>query len=154
MSLSMLDGINNAGLYASINVAQLKSMPSEGTICNTMVVRYILDNFSTVDDVIAAGLSIYNHPQLTAAGYETILFLADGNKSVIIDGSQVIDTDKLTNFHLSGVTFNEDGTVNTPGNNPSANGITGMAQGLERWNAIVNGASIEDLYYTNAYNDA
>lgn len=153
LPFSMLDGINDAGLYASINVAELRSMPSEGDVCNTMSVRYILDNFSTVDAVINSGISIYNHPQLAAAGYETILFLADATKSVVIDGGEVIATDRLTNFHLDGVVFNADGTVNTPGNNPSLNNITGAAAGLERWNLLVNGASIQDLYYTNGYTD-
>lgn len=73
----------------------------------------------------------------------------------------------MTNFHLSGVSFNDDGTVTTPAqitDNLIAhpNGITAHGAGLERYNIAVGDYSktyvkeemlnlMEKMYYTNAY---
>ena len=72
----------------------------------------------------------------------------------------------MTNFHISGVTVNSDGTVYTPEDAPthkaSENGIVPHGSGLERYNlAVASYDSIDtatkmknlmkSLFYTKAY---
>ena len=167
------DGINKSGLFAEINVApagnnypSVPTVEKRESICNVMLVRYILDNFTNVTDAvnyIKKYVEIYNIME-----DETHYLLKDKNRSVVlevIDGEiKVIETNALTNFHIYGVEFNEDNTVYTPataneGQYPSTNNIENYGQGLERWNLISTwDGSLDDLmkelYYSNAYKDA
>lgn len=156
------DGINEDGLFAEMNVVPFsgtdKTAPTvekTDSVCSLMLVRYILDKYSTVDEAIddlMGYVEIYNPAALTEMGYELHLLLADGTTTKVIEFAggelQVIETGQSTNFHLDGVEFNEDGSVLTPvdaaeGNLPSSKGVESYGSGLERWN-ILNRCSLDD----------
>lgn len=157
------DGENADGLFAEINVVNAtgfrKTIPlieKRESICTRMLVRYILDNFSSVNEAVEYlqnYVEIYNPQVYLDKGYEAHYLLADSEKSVVIEfienGIVAIPSDKSTNFHLYGVEFNEDGSVNTPqtaidGHYASENHINEYEVGLERYNAL-NSGNITDV---------
>lgn len=173
----LVDGINSDGLFAEMNVVPSLgnkiTIPEEEkreSICSIMLVRYILDNFTGVDeaiDYIKKYVEIYNPKGLENSEIHYMLSDNDTTKVLeIIDGRLVtIDSNISTNFHLYNVTLNSDGTVYTPktaieGLNPGSQGIENFANGLERWN-ILNNSNITDLdsmrntmrniYYSKTY---
>ena len=183
----MRDGINDKGLVVSMNVVPTdkgknKSVPSvslEKELCGEMVVRFILDNFATaqeaaeyIRDYVSIYFSIGTHQSrfeyhwMVADATDTYLIEVIDNSNVI---SQINNHPYMTNFYLSDVTLNDDGTVYTPAtqteseNAMDTNNITEYGSGLERYNLINSSyENIEDetsminlmksLYYTHAYN--
>lgn len=191
----MVDGINEHGMVMNTNV--VPNQKSEDTFATprvemkyelpaSMMVFYVLSNFNSVDNAVAY-LRDYVKIVIPQSMLDQDFFLhwmlADANKTVlleIIDGELVI-TDMtpnsnsplagksyLTNFYLSDVTFNYDGTVWVPANNDethnpiTVNNITSHGAGLERYNIIKEVIElVEDkddmrellksIYYTNAY---
>lgn len=158
----LLDGKNDAGLSAEINVVPaagntqtVPAVEKEDRICALMLVRYILDNFSSVSEAVAYlrdHVEIYFPTTLTDMGYEAHWMLKDATNCVvleIVDNEVVtVESNISTNFHLSGVIFNADGSVYTnadvaDGNLPTSQGIEDYGQGMERWN-ILNAATITD----------
>ena len=172
----MQDGKNEKDLFAEMNVVptwhNTRTVPAvekRESISAIMLVRYILDNFQTVDEAVAYlqnYVEVYMPTNLDEMGYELHFLIADATKSVAIEFVDnvivAIETDKLTNFHLSGVTLNEDGSVYTnadvaDGNLPSSQGIEDYAGGLERFN-ILNTATdpveaIKAVVFSKAYTD-
>ena len=163
------DGMNKDGLFAGMNVMPYNNVPVAGSesgerVCAIMLVRYILDNYKSVGEVIEGiqTKQIYLPQALIADGYGIQFFVADSSMSEVItlvpnDGSDIGsisftgNPDKLTNFNLYGVSVSPSGSVYTnydvlSGNLPSSQGIEDYGTGLERWNTL-NAAysSIEDV---------
>lgn len=149
------DGINEDGLFAEMNVVPFsgvdRTVPTvekTDSVCSIMLVRYILDKYSTVDEAIddlMGYVEIFNPAALTEMGYELHLLLADATSTKVIEFAggeiQVIETTQSTNFHLHGVEFERNGSVLTPvdaaeGHYPSSKGVETYGSGLERWNIL------------------
>lgn len=180
------DGINEAGLCVSINVvphgdkgdnSTVVTAGSEKTLCTVMVPRYILDHFTTAAAAAQAMQTLsYYHPASTiASGYEHHFLIADKDNAYIlefVDGAVVVteanEAPFMTNFHVTGTTFNADNSVYTPATQTktetafSYNHITKHGSGLERWNLLAAGvagatdvagmrALMTSLKYTNTY---
>lgn len=182
-----LDGINEWGLVCSINVVPAQkgnkgaSIPTEEMriqIPADMIPRYVLDNYKTaeeaVDDLIKH-VSIYTMKHLKEHNYEIHAMIADKNKTYVVEvinnKLEAIEHDKMTNFHVIGTEFNDDGSVYTPGTQDDehsamrTNKITSHGSGLERYNLIVENYNSltnkqamidlmhETINYKNAYKD-
>lgn len=189
----MLDGINENGVVASMNVVPLDkgentSLPlieQREEICATMLVRYIVDNFVSAKEAveyIRDYVSVYFSQKLHYMGYEIHYLVADSehtyllefieNAAVITDMTDGANTrlaghPYMTNFYLSDVIPNTDGSVYTPANQTGGspiitNHITANGSGLERYNLIANRYDsietrqdmrdlMDDLMYTRAY---
>lgn len=179
----LLDGVNENGLFCNINLvpadkglttATIPSIEKRDEICASMLVRYILDKFTTVDeavDYITKYVSIYPSQALQASGYETHYMIGDSQGTYTLEfvnnAISLTETSILTNFFIAGVTFNPDGSVYTPADSPSKkpsvnNGITQYGSGLERYNLINEVIAsvtseaearevLKSLYYTNSY---
>ena len=181
------DGINEYGLTASYNVVSTDygknvAMPSGEQleeICALMLVRYILDFFSTAAEAVAfvkEHCKVYFPKALHDVDYELQVMVADQSNTFIItfveNHTEVIDvTDAapyITNFSRYNVILNEDGTVFTPatqteeGNAHDTNKISLRGAGLERFNIIAEQYSgisdeadmralLDDLRYTKMY---
>lgn len=182
----LYDGMNEKGLVANINVVPTDygknvSIPKKRTyavVSALQVIRYILDRFATAEGAvrfIRDHMEIHFPQKLHQMHYELHYMIADENKTYCVEFSdneaKIIDiTDKpyMTNFHLQGVRFNQDGTVYTPEtqddfhNANITNLITDYGGGLERYNLIVNNYTkastllgmkrmMESLRYSRAY---
>lgn len=184
------DAVNDQGLFVEINLLtpEVSKGRTTGTvpqvelrdkICMTMLPRYIVDHYSTVDEAISGitnYVSVYAPMTKTFNG-EFHYFLTDGTKSVILEfiNNEVYTREVgplkdypsvLVNFYANGVTLNNDGTItrntsSTPGT-ANVNGITPYGQGIERHNLIMDELSsiqdeedmidlLRDLFYTNSY---
>ena len=177
----LLDGINEDGLMVEANV-----VPGIGTKKTTpkckknrvrmsayMLVRYILDNYKSVDDAIKnlkEHVEIY-YPKPTTTGYELHWMLSDMHKTVVLEiiNNKIVVTDAsiMTNFHIHGVTHKEDGSVYSNidvkyGNKPTKYGIDSHGSGLERYNilnslkdGIINATDMRNamnsIFYSNSY---
>ena len=183
----MRDGMNEKGLFAEINVVPTwdpdnknKSVPTEREveeISALMLVRYILDNFSTAYTAIMYlkyFVSIYFPKALHDMGYECHWMIGDSRSTYCVEviDNEVVITDitaipYMTNFHIHNVEFEDDGTVYTPDtqdethNAVETNHIHPLGAGLERYNFIVRSRDmsyldymdiLKGLQYTNAYN--
>lgn len=181
----MQDGINEVGLFAEMNVVpkwnrnknvSVPAVEERDSISALMLVRYVLDRFSSAEDAcnyIRDYVSVYFPAALHDMRYELHYMIADLEHTYcleFIDGAASVicidDKPYITNFHLTGVEFNEDGTVYTPvtqdetHNAIDTNHVHRYGSGLERYNLIVtdlysNKSSndiIKALHYTNAYN--
>lgn len=173
-----LDGMNDHHVRASMNLVSGDKGITTGTepivekrdtICTIMLVRYILDHFSTAYEAvhyIQDYVSVYSPANMNHEGH---VMVNDTNNTYVLEfidnAVEIVDiTDRpwLTNFYITGTTINDDGTVSYP-SEEGQYGISDFAQGLERWNIIANNYSnISDIaslktimsmiYYTNAYN--
>lgn len=182
----IVDGINEHGLAMNSNVVPLDKGPNDGIpteaslidVSVRSLVRYVLDNFATAEEAIdhlQKYVTIHQSSYMTSLGFELHWLIADASSTYVlelIDGHLVATTaDQMTNFHVSGTIFNEDGTVYTPytsdetHNAELTNNITPHAAGLERWNALVAGKQsatslaamrmlMSQIKYTNAYQPA
>lgn len=164
----LLDGMNENGLVASMNVVPTDKGETTSTTPNVetvdsinvlMIVRYIIDRFNTAlsaAEYIRDYVSVTMPSGLHDRNYEVHVMIADRGSTYMlefVEGETVIinlsNTPFSTNFYLTDVTLNDDNTVYTPatqGNGNDAmttNGITAHGSGLERWNYIVEN-------YTNA----
>lgn len=180
----MRDGMNEQGLFAEINVVPIwdpdnnnKSVPTEREIeeiSALMLVRYVLDNFSTAYTAVRYlkyFVSIYFPKALHKMGYECHWMIGDSTNVYCVEiiDNEVVITDitaipYMTNFHIYNVEFNADGTVYTPAtqdethNAVDTNHIHPLGAGLERYNYISNSITDVDywdiakgLRYTNSY---
>lgn len=179
----IVDGINEYGVVCNTNVVPNDYGDTTGTtptgvqtdsICTRMIPRFILDRFHTATEAveyIQQHISLYTSQDLLDMHYELHFMIADMDKTYILETVEntvvvidVTDTPYMTNFYRYGVTFNEDGTVNTPatiGARATDNGITDNGAGLERFNYIVANYEtmsipeiMDALKYTNAYKDS
>lgn len=183
LPFQLVDGINDAGLVCCINVVPTGDKEgstiitpngnSEVEICSLILPRFILDNFDNAREAveyIRDHVSIYQPTVI-----ELHSLIADENETYLLeffDGkvhiTNMTGTNRsfMTNFYLTDVVFNEDGSVYTPETktateNPvSTNNITKHGHGLERYNLInerFNGlqtesdmrALLEDLTYSH-----
>lgn len=183
-----VDGVNEHGLYINVNVAPSDERHSTtGTIpaieerkrlCTSMLVRFVLDNFKEPLDAIhyiRDYVSVYTNKGLSDIGYEAHFMLSKGGITYVmefVDNKVVYKMHNvMTNFHINGTLFNEDGKVYCPSNMTESkdavksNHISPHGAGLERYNIAVDGASDADtvekmrelmkgLFYTNAYKGA
>lgn len=183
----LTDGINSEGLYCNINVVTPEASKGRTTgtvptverrdkICMTMLPRYILDHYATVDaaiDGLQKYVSIYAPDSEVYSG-EFHFMLADGSKTVILEfvnnaikatevGPEEDYPGVMVNFYVDGVTVNDDGTITrNVSEDGNANGVTPFGQGIERHNIAVAGLADADdvagmktlmrsLFYTKAY---
>lgn len=169
----MTDGVNDAGVYASVNIVNAnatRSIADAGTtpdieqrdeVCIAMIVRYILDNFATAQEAceyIRDYVRVYA-PVTDGKKNEVQVLVADkGNTYVLsFEGTQTrILEDEfngvLTNFRL-GDTILVDGKYEIDGSN-----IEDYGNGIERANEALDMmpyASVDEimvaLHYTHAY---
>lgn len=183
LPFTIVDGFNEAGVYISTNIVPNEkgnnnyvtpTGESLTTICTAMLPRFILDSFDSAQsaaDWLGEHATMFPSKTLLAKGYHQHFLLADAEDTLVlefVDGALVVmdapgETVKgITNFHVSGVTFNADGKVYTPGDVPThtpttENGLTPHGMGLERWNIMAGftGTDARDLLdalrYTKAY---
>lgn len=158
LPFSIVDGINECGVFVSTHVVYAEKGETTGTIptgtkkdtiCMSMLPRYILDNYSSasqaINDIISH-VSVYANKQLSKLGMEGHFMIGDMNSCYIMEfvNNTIVVTQetKLTNFFLDGTMVNADGSVYTPetadaDHKPSVvNGIQLLGMGLERWNII------------------
>lgn len=182
LPFQMMDGINECGVIANYNVVPLDygknkivkaSIESKEEINALMLVRFILDIFSSAKsavEYIKDYVDVTFPKALHDMGYELHLMVADSNNTYAIEFIEgqtvVIDISEkpiMTNFHLSNVEFNEDGSVYTPdtqtddANAHDTNKVTLHGSGLERYNLCIDREDIEDLLeelsYSKTYTD-
>lgn len=175
LPFALVDGVNSRGLYANVNVVSTEygtgdSQPAvelRETVPALMLVRYILDNFSTAREAVEY-IRDYVTIQMNGKGLHWLVTDKEGVAYTmeVIEGAVVIEEhDVLTNFHWYGVQTNADGTLYGPerpaGVLPTeANGLTPYASGIERYNVIISnpGKSLQelaqDLMYSRAYTGA
>lgn len=171
----IVDGMNEKGFAVNANVVpsgdkgvNMEILPSgdiEERVNAFMLIRFILDRFSTVADAVAyiiEHVAVYFPESFVRGhGYELHFMLSDKSESVVLEfvnGSyNVIPVGPerelpavMTNFHLSGVRLNPEadrriiGHVYTPQTagtiyGPSRyNLITPNGAGLERYNALAS----------------
>lgn len=182
LPFALLDGINKHGLVVSMNVVPLDygsniSKPLKElrhTICGKMIPRFLLDNFTNAIDAVnylQDYCSIYCTKQLKEKGYELHYIISDiyNNCFVIelINGKlNILKHNIITNFHISNVQFNKNGTVYTPSTQTefdsamTTNGVTKYGCGLERYNLVAQFTKrdynsivqlLKDLRYSNTY---
>lgn len=183
------DAINEKGLFAEINLLTREESKGRTTgttpaielkdkIAMPMLVRYIVDNYKSVDEAIAGirdYVSVYAS-ETKISDYEFHYFLADGAKSVILEFVNnelvVINVGEnaypsvMVNFYADGVTPNADSKItrNTSDDHTATNqnGVTTYGQGIERHNLAVSSlkpemtesemkALMRDLFYTKTY---
>lgn len=125
----MLDGINEAGVAAEINVVPTYTGDKANTIVQPavskeislnvgMIIRYILDNFDDAEKAVTYirdHAEIYFSQKVHDMGYEVHFLVMDSENRYILefenDSTVVIDCEELpypvmTNFHINDVIFN------------------------------------------------
>lgn len=172
----MTDGINDAGLYASINVVNADSamaIADEGTtpnieqrdeVCLSMLVRYILDNFSNAMDAcnyIRDYVRVYAPMSAQEGKTDAQILVIDKSGGLYVlafRGNNTLLLNEefkgvLTNFRLINTKLTGAGRYAIDGSN-----IEDYGQGIERANIALDmlpTANIEDiifaLHYTSAY---
>lgn len=168
----LVDGVNDAGVFANINIINrvgaepnpltVPLLGEEDRICTLMLVRYILDNFSTAIEAveyIRDHVALFSPKALQDMGYEVHYMIGqkgdtDGPYILeIVDGGVEIITGypQLTNFYMHDInTGTPSGTyqvftqaditptIHPSGTFPDGNDLDEMSMGLERWNIIDN----------------
>lgn len=188
LPFQLIDGINDCGVICNMNVVpavtSITPRPS-GTsyqkISSLQLIRFVLDNFSSAAaavDYISKHVTVYFPTSLKKMDYEVHYMIADSSNTFIVEfkNSHIVVLDAnaqpyMTNFHISGVRFNQDGTVYTPETQDSehdaikTNLVHPYGSGLERYNYIVGNYSsantkagmralMNGLRYTKAYASA
>ena len=166
----VVDGINEKGVFINVNVVPRNDLENpntqimpigevEATIDSGMLVRFVLDNFSSAEEAVRylqEHVSLKVNKNLKEFHYETHWMLGDEFHTYILEMLdnrlvvQCADKDSeaniagrpiMTNFYLNapGVTFGEDGKVATNHDGkPNQSGITPHGIGLERYNLAVD----------------
>lgn len=183
----LIDGENDAKVFAKIQVinkvwdktSTTPTQTQEDRICTLMLVRYILDNFSTALEAVTyiqEHVALFSPKALHDMGYEAHFMVGDSSETYIlelVDGEvSIIDEYSiLTNFYMEGVetgagnkvTTQED--ITTQGHYPTIdNFLHPYSSGLERWNIIADAyhsgftkaemrSLMNSLLYTKAYKD-
>lgn len=167
---AVVDGVNEKGVFINVNVVpgydletpNTQIMPTgevEATIDSGLLVRYVLDNFSSAEEAVRylqEHVSLKLNENLKKLHFETHWMLGDEFHTYILEmlddrlvvrcadkGSEdnIAGRPIMTNFYLNapGVTFGEDGKliINHDGQ-PNQSGITPHGAGLERYNLAVD----------------
>lgn len=161
LPFTIVDGINENGLYVSTNIIAMQKGKTIGTlplktkkdsICMSMLPRYILDHYSNAKEAVEGirdYISVYGNKRLWALNMEAHFMIADQNSTYVLEfvDNQVViheDVHYLTNFFVHDVVFNDDGKVYSPATQDAqhnaiiTNHVQEEGQGLERWNLIVD----------------
>lgn len=168
LPFNMMDGINDAGVFANVNVVPKEKgdntyvtplLDQKVELSAGMLIRYILDNFASATDAvefIRDHAAIYFPKHIHDRDYELHFIVGDSEDNYVlefVDGTvSIVEANYMTNFHLSGTVFNAGGTVYTPETQDAShdaertNLITPHGAGLERWNLIIDGYSEADNY--------
>lgn len=187
----LLDGINEHGVICSMNVVpslketlptgSIPAIETKEKVCAHLFPEYVLEHFATAIqavDYIRDYVSIYNVKHLADLGYDLHIMIADkfhtyiieiiDNKNVIIDVTDKVAA--MTNFHINGVEFNEDGSLYTSATQDDlhdaikTNHVDSHGSGTERWNIINENyqnanteagmkSLMKQLFYTKAYGE-
>lgn len=164
----IVDGCNDAGLVMNTNVVPAKhdvgtyinpTGSVEVTLCSSMLVRFVLDHFSTAMEAynyIRQHVRLYFPQRLTDKKFEPHFMIADKTITLImecIDGGWVArlpiladEKNIMTNFHVYQVRFISSGKdlLYTPATQTASqtavsfNKIEEYGVGLERYNLIAN----------------
>lgn len=150
----LLDGINERGVFCTHNIVPLDNEESptleipakkeeKERIQIGMLVRYVLDKFASATEAInyiTNYVTLYFPGGIIGAGYQSHFMIGDSSRTYIVEfinGEICIKQfNYITNFTISGVTFNKDNTIIYP--LPSESGINKYGFGLERWDIIAN----------------
>ena len=150
----MLDGINEKGVTASINVVPNNKGKTVGTVpsvrekeklCVFELIRYILDNFATAKQAVRYlknYVSIFT-PETESFNYECHFLVTDEAESYVVEfiNNELIytlqDKSYITNFHLEGV------EIDPETNTVDKNTVEPFGMGVERYDII--SAMYEDL---------
>lgn len=185
LPFQLYDGMNEHRLTVSTNVVPTDygeniAYPQKEnlvTISSRMMIRYLLDHFSTAKaavEFMRDHMTIHFSQEFHAMHFETHWMIADRKETYIVEVIEnrvnildVSDRAYMTNFYLTGIRRNPDGSLATPetGNPKLQNGITDHGAGLERWNIITAAydalqsredmeALLQNLRYSRAYGDA
>lgn len=153
LPFSLLDGINLNGIAVSTYIIHREGTRtdqgnSKQRICSSALNAYLLCNLSDIDDLadVVDGICLYmpSKPEQFSAEYHWLI--SNGTKTVCleyIDNEAVItditENPYITNFYLANWDGSDLSTTNA------------HAQGIERWNILKNGGSLEDVAYTHTY---
>lgn len=184
LPFNLRDGINDAGVIAEMNVVPREKgnndyvtplLDQKAEIPAIMMCRYILDNFGSATEAVEFvrdHAAVYFSKALHDMDYELHYLIADSDSTYVmefVDGhTSIVEANYITNFHITGVQFNQNGSVYTPETQDSdhdairTNLITPHGSGLERWNYICENydscdsaegmrALLDGLTYTKAY---
>ena len=146
----LLDGINEKGIFCTHNITSLEDSfeqvihakkEEKDVVSIPMLVRFVLDKFSTAQEAVNYLINyttIFFTEEMTSAGYQSHFMIGDSTKTYILefigDKISVICKQYITNFNITDVKFNNDGTVIYP--TPTLSGINQFGFGLERWDII------------------
>ena len=155
-----LDGINEKGLFVNSNVVPQDKGKVIHTECTEekehdmfmlMWPRFILDHFSNATEACEYAkkhISFFQIEQASQYGYDIHFMVGDATHTYvceIIDNKfEYVEQPIMTNFHIIGTEFNDDGTVYTPvtqddeHNAMDTNKVTEHGSGLERYNIALN----------------
>lgn len=168
LPFSMVDGQNEKGLQCAILVVPNDNGDTVNTPVTTsksstvislnalMLIRYCLDHFATIDEVkeaIADHISIFVPQRLRDLGYECHFIFKDNEKVEVLEfifnecvWTNITSKPILTNFFVNGVTFKSDGSIYQIGEEGiSESGLTAHAQGLERYNLLLDGLNNDTM---------
>ena len=175
----LLDGINEKGLFCTHNVVPLDDTDSptreikavkeeKDRICIPMLVRYVLDRFSSAKQAI---LFLKEHVTLYFSDimidtwqYQSHFLIGDSTETYVLEfikGEMLIyKMNYITNFPITGVQFGKFNFIQYP---PTQYGMHKYGMGLERWDEIVMAYRFCDnigymrrllnsIKYSNTYN--
>lgn len=153
-----LDGINDAGVFANINVTTYNpsndwptNKSDSATLNGFGVVRHVLDNFT---NALQAAQYVQAHIYLPATilkyGYSFHFMIGDGSGKVYIvepdwDGTSVAVIPVMTNFRV----WNTSGVFKTNRNDVAS--YDPLGSGLTRFQILANGGDISDVWFKNGY---
>lgn len=174
----LVDGINEKGLFINVNVVPggdkgkttgtTPASTKKGTLCMSMLPRFVLDHYSTPLEAIndlKDHYSIFASNSPTLGGYETHYMIGDATDTYIIEFVnnelyfEKLTTPIMTNFYLHGTRL-INGKLDITANNVSK--VTPHGSGLERFNILVDDfananskegmlKAMKDVWYTKAY---
>lgn len=149
----LLDGINDKGLFCTHNVVSLDNSITPTRIIHAkkeekdivsipMLVRFILDKFSNVNDCIdylVNYTTLYFTDEMLSSGYQSHFMIGDLRRTYIIEfinnEIKIIQSNYITNFNIYNVKFDRYKHIQYP---PTLYGIDKYGSGLERWDIISN----------------
>lgn len=147
----LLDGINECGLFCTHNVVPLDNIEfptqeilakieEKDKVCIPMLVRFILDKFTTAEEAIDYLINyttLYFTDEMLSSGYQSHFLLGDANSTYILEfinnDIKVINFSYITNFPIYNVQFDTQQLIQYP---PTQFGMNKYGSGLERWNII------------------
>ena len=154
LPLNLVDGVNQYGIKVATHILYNDwNYTSNGNIPLSRIPYLVLSTLESMDDIhdlepILADLDVPSY--LAEIGYLAQYIVTDGTTTYIIappessTGSYVLidatENPKLTNFR-----WVEDENIVLYDN------LQTRPTGIERWNLIANGTTLEDLKFTNAY---